>query len=169
MTFDLDSVRARIPALSIRDNSVSRIYFDNPAGTQVPQSVVDAMSGCLVQSNANLHGPFLTSERAVEIVAEARAAMADLLNASSPNEIIFGQNWLPTLKNVEKSCEKREDNATDTKQKGNQQPYKLPAIRLIEREEKRLGQMSQLAELLPKRPKRSGPHRTKRCHGAILA
>jgi cysteine desulfurase family protein (TIGR01976 family) len=92
MAFDLDSVRARFPALSIRDNSVSRLYFDNPAGTQVPQSVVDAMSRCLVESNANLHGPFLTSERAVEVVAGARDAMSDMLNASSPDEVVFGQN-----------------------------------------------------------------------------
>ena len=103
MVFDLESVRAQFPSLSIRDNSVSRIYFDNPAGTQVPQSVVDAMSRCLVESNANLHAPFLTSEKAVEIVAAAREAMADLLNAASPDEIIFGQNMTSLTLHVSRS------------------------------------------------------------------
>lgn len=92
MSFDLDTVRARFPALSIRDNKVPRIYFDNPAGTQVPQSVVDAMTSCLIESNANVHGAFVTSARADDIVAGVHEAMADLLNASSADEIVFGQN-----------------------------------------------------------------------------
>ena len=92
MAFDIERIRARFPALAIRDGDQSRIYFDNPAGTQVPQSVVDAMSRCLIESNANVQGPFATSERADAIVAGVHDAMADMLNASSPDEIIFGQN-----------------------------------------------------------------------------
>lgn len=92
MAFDLGAIRARFPALSITDNKVPRVYLDNPAGTQVPQSVVDAMSRCLIETNANVHGSFVTSERADEIVAGVHRAMADLLNAPSPDEIIFGQN-----------------------------------------------------------------------------
>ena len=92
MQFDLDAIRSQFPALSVRDGDTPRIYFDNPAGTQVPQSVVDRMSDCLLESNANLGGYFRTSERATTVVGEAHAAMADLLNASSADEIIFGQN-----------------------------------------------------------------------------
>lgn len=92
MAFDLGAIRARFPALSIMDNQVPRIYLDNPAGTQVPRSVVDAMSRCLIETNANVHGSFVTSERADEIVAGVHRAMADLLNAPSPDEIVFGQN-----------------------------------------------------------------------------
>ena len=92
MAFDLETIRARFPALSIRDNRVPRIYFDNPAGTQVPQSVVDAMTSCLIESNANVHGSFVTSARADDIVTGVHVAMADLLNAPSPDEIVFGQN-----------------------------------------------------------------------------
>ena len=103
MPFDLDSVRAQFPALSIRDNSVSRIYFDNPAGTQVPQTVVDAMSRCLVETNANVQGPFLTSEGADTIVADVHNAMADMLNASSPDEIIFGQNMTTLTLHISRS------------------------------------------------------------------
>lgn len=92
MPYDLNAVRAQFPALAITDDGQRRIYFDNPAGTQVPASVAAAMSDCLLTSSANLGGSFPTSDRADEIVAAARSAMADFLNAPSPDEIVFGQN-----------------------------------------------------------------------------
>ena len=92
MPFDLNAVRAKFPALAITDDGQRRIYFDNPAGTQVPASVAEAMSDCLLTSSANLGGNFPTSDRADEIVASARGAMADFLNAPSHDEIVFGQN-----------------------------------------------------------------------------
>ena len=92
MPIDLDAIRAQFPALSIADNDVSRVYFDNPAGTQVPLSVVEKMRDCLIQSNANIQGNFRTSVQVDALIAEARQAMADLLNAPSPDEIVFGQN-----------------------------------------------------------------------------
>jgi cysteine desulfurase family protein (TIGR01976 family) len=90
--YDLEAVRSRFPALSIVDDGIPRIYFDNPAGTQVPQLVIDRMSRCLLQANANLGGYFATSRLADAVADDAHAAMADLLNAASPDEIIFGQN-----------------------------------------------------------------------------
>jgi len=92
MPFDLEAVRAQFPALGVTDDGQRRIYFDNPAGTQVPASVAAAMSDCLLTSNANQGGNFPTSDRADDIVASARVAMADFLNAPSPDEIVFGQN-----------------------------------------------------------------------------
>ncbi len=92
MLYDLDAIRSQVPALSVRDGGTPRIYFDNPAGTQVPQAVVDRMSDCMLESNANVGGYFRTSGRATAVVDEAHAAMADMLNASSADEIIFGQN-----------------------------------------------------------------------------
>ena len=92
MPFDLDAVRAQFPALALTDNGKRRIYFDNPAGTQVPRTVADAMSRCLLETNANGGGRFITSQAADELVEGARAAMADFLNAETPDEIIFGQN-----------------------------------------------------------------------------
>ncbi|MGB5626485.1 MAG: cysteine desulfurase-like protein [Woeseiaceae bacterium] len=92
MQFDIESVRSQFPALSMSDNGVRRIYFDNPAGTQVPASVAAAVSDCLLTKNANLGGSFASSKDADQVVESARAAMADFLNAPSPDEIIFGQN-----------------------------------------------------------------------------
>lgn len=92
MSLVLASIRARFPALSLEDNSRRRIYFDNPAGTQVPRSVVARMEQCLLDANANLGGYFATSRLAGEIVDGARRAMADFVNAESADEIVFGQN-----------------------------------------------------------------------------
>lgn len=92
MHYDIEAVRSRFPALSITDSGVRRIYFDNPAGTQVPASVAGAMSNCLLTANANLGGFFASSADAGRLVDSARQAMADFLNAPSPDEIIFGQN-----------------------------------------------------------------------------
>ena len=92
MNYDIDAIRAQFPSLQIRDNGKPRIYFDNPAGTQVSGRVVDAMSHCLIEANANLGGYFETSHRATQLVDDAHEAMADFLNAPSADEIVFGQN-----------------------------------------------------------------------------
>ncbi len=103
MSYDLDAVRAQFPSLAITDNGQRRIYFDNPAGTQVPASVAEAMSDCLLKHNANQGGPFRTAMEADAIVAGAREAMADFLNAPSPDEIIFGQNMTTITLHVSRS------------------------------------------------------------------
>jgi len=92
MTIDLDRIRAQFPSLSETDDGKPRLYFDNPAGTQVPQQVADRMANCLLHKSANIGGHFKTSELAEAVADEARAAMADFLNAPAPEEIIFGQN-----------------------------------------------------------------------------
>ncbi|MDJ0751709.1 MAG: cysteine desulfurase-like protein [Woeseiaceae bacterium] len=103
MSYDLDAVRAQFPSLSITDNGKRRIYFDNPAGTQVPASVAEAMSACLLKHNANQGGYFRTAKEADAIVAGAREAMADLLNAPSSDEIVFGQNMTTITLHISRS------------------------------------------------------------------
>lgn len=103
MHYDLEAIRTQFPSLSITDNGIPRIYFDNPAGTQVPQLVVERMSQCLLEANANLGGFFATSRRADAIADDAHAAMADFLNAPSPDEIIFGQNMTTLTLHVSRS------------------------------------------------------------------
>ncbi|MEM7430864.1 MAG: cysteine desulfurase-like protein [Pseudomonadota bacterium] len=92
MSLDIELVRRQFPALAETDAGVRRIYFDNPAGTQVLVGVVEVMRRCLLEGNANLGGPFETSRRADEFVADGQAAMVDFLNAPAAEEIIFGQN-----------------------------------------------------------------------------
>lgn len=103
MTFDPHHVRARFPALAIRDDGRRRIYFDNPAGTQVPESVAAAMTECLLGKNANVGGYFRSSADAGAVVDAARSAMADFLNAKSDDEIVFGQNMTTLTFHVSRS------------------------------------------------------------------
>jgi len=102
-SFDLDRIRAQFPSLDETDNGKPRLYFDNPAGTQVPTSVAERMTDCLLHKSANIGGYFPTSKMAGEVADEARAAVADFLNAPSSDEIIFGQNMTSLTFHVSRS------------------------------------------------------------------
>ena len=90
-TLDVSAVRARFPALSREEDGRLVAYLDGPGGTQVPASVIEAMTARLSAGTSNLDGAFAASREAVEVTASARDAMADLLGGS-PVEIVFGQN-----------------------------------------------------------------------------
>jgi selenocysteine lyase/cysteine desulfurase len=107
MNFDIDLIRAAFSALAITDDGRRRIYLDNPAGTQVPNTVVDRMTKCLYESNANRNGYFVTSEKVGTLLNEARAAMADLLNAPSADDIVFGQNMTTMTLHISRSIGRR--------------------------------------------------------------
>ncbi len=84
-------VRSRFPALSREIDGRIPVFFDGPGGSQVPGSVLKAMSDYLVTANANAHGAFTTSRRTDECIASARAAAADLLGCGA-DEVVFGAN-----------------------------------------------------------------------------
>lgn len=89
----LDStwVRSQFPSLKLNVNGHPAVFLDGPAGTQVPQRVIDAIADYLLHRNANNCGQFLTSKRTDETIAGAHAAMADFLNCT-PQEVVFGPN-----------------------------------------------------------------------------
>lgn len=89
---DVDAIRVQFPALSQTVGDEPAVFLDNPGGTQVPQSVIDAMRDYLTLHNSNRGGAFETSRQTDAVIAEARAAAADFLNAESPREIVFGPN-----------------------------------------------------------------------------
>ena len=88
---DLSYVRCQFPALALEVGSEPAAYLDAPGGTQVPQRVIDAVADYYVRANSNHHGAFLTSERTHAVIAEAHAALADLLGCG-PDEVAFGPN-----------------------------------------------------------------------------
>lgn len=88
---DLATVRAQFPALHRQHAGHPVAYFDGPGGTQVPQSVADAMVDYLLHHNANTHWAYPTSEETDSAIASARQAFADFLGAQ-PDEIAFGAN-----------------------------------------------------------------------------
>ncbi|MEZ5100197.1 MAG: cysteine desulfurase-like protein [Thermoleophilia bacterium] len=83
---DLAAVRARFPALAR-----PLAYLDGPAGTQVPDTVIEAIAAYLRTSNANTGGAFATSVETDALVERARAAAAGFLGCA-PEEVGFGQN-----------------------------------------------------------------------------
>ena len=69
---DVAAVRSQFPALAAR-----AAFFDGPGGSQVPQRVIDAVTGYLRDSNANLGGAFVTSRASDEVMERGRAAAAE--------------------------------------------------------------------------------------------
>ena len=84
-------VRAQFPSLQTRVNGQAAVFFDGPAGTQVPQQVTRAIQDYLVGKNANTGGAFATSRASDQGIAAARLAMADFFNCDA-DEVVFGQN-----------------------------------------------------------------------------
>jgi cysteine desulfurase family protein (TIGR01976 family) len=82
----VDAVRERFSAL---DQPLA--FFDGPGGTQVPDSVIHAISDYLRESNANIGAPYGTSRRTDALVAQARETAAEFLNATT-EEVAFGPN-----------------------------------------------------------------------------
>jgi cysteine desulfurase family protein (TIGR01976 family) len=89
--FDVDWARAQFPALRQTVNGFPAAFLDAPAGTQVPQRVMDAVREYFEQSNANTCGAFATSRRTDAMIAGARAAMADFFHCDA-DEVFFGPN-----------------------------------------------------------------------------
>ncbi len=90
--FPIDAVRAQFPGLRREVAGRPALFFDGPAGSQTPQRVADAVSGYLLQRNANHGGPFATSQESDAMLAEAHRAVADFLAAERPEEVAFGAN-----------------------------------------------------------------------------
>lgn len=98
MSLDVSVIREQFPALSKK-----AIYLDNPAGTQVAQSVLERMMTYLRDYNANHDGAFKTSLLSDAVIDETRRALADFLNASRPEEIVFGPNMTTLTFNLSRA------------------------------------------------------------------
>lgn len=85
-------LRQRFPALQRQCDGRPLTFLDGPAGTQVPESVIQAIAEYLRHSNANRHGPFVTGQETEAMFAEAQQAYATFLGISDPDEIVFGPN-----------------------------------------------------------------------------
>lgn len=88
---DVHAIRLQFPALQESYNGRQGVFFDNPGGTQVHESVIAAVTDYYTRRNSNTHGVFETSLRSDAVIEHARNAAADLLGAT-PQEIVFGNN-----------------------------------------------------------------------------
>ena len=86
------ATRSRFPALQKQVAGRPAVFFDGPAGTQVPQEVMDAITYYLTHCNANRGGGFATSDESDQLMMEAHQAGADLVGTSDPGTVCFGPN-----------------------------------------------------------------------------
>jgi cysteine desulfurase family protein (TIGR01976 family) len=99
---DIPAIRSRFPALSLTHEGEPIVFFDGPGGTQVPESVIEAVSRYYRESNANHGGAFATSQRSDAIVDDAHAAVADLLGVDA-EEITLGPNMTTLTFHISRS------------------------------------------------------------------
>ncbi len=99
---DLTWVRSQFPSLAQTVNGYPVAFLDGPGGTQVPQRVIDAISGYLKRNNANTAGAYATSRNTDAMIADARAAMADFFGCD-PDEIVFGPNMTTLTYGISRS------------------------------------------------------------------
>src|SRR4051812_42323637 len=88
---DPATVRAHFPALAREVGGQPAMYLDGPGGSQVPTAVIEAITGYLQRSNANLGGAFVTSEESDGVIEAVKAAASDL-TGFTPDEIVVGPN-----------------------------------------------------------------------------
>ncbi len=110
-SFDPYELRNMFPSLARTENDKPTIFFDGPGGTQVPQTVIDAISRHFLEMNHHMEGQFIGSQRVDEMIAEARAIYADFFNSPSSgenafDEIAFSLNFTSHTFNVSRSIEK---------------------------------------------------------------
>ncbi len=128
VTDTLSSCQTAFPALRRTLDGQPLAFFDGPAGTQVPQAVIDAISGYYTRCNANVHGEFVTSRESDQIVQEAREAAAALLGAPSWREISFGANMTTLAFNLSRALSRLIKNGdevviTQLDHEGNRGPW----------------------------------------------
>src|SRR5215470_1710374 len=88
-TFPVDDVRRRFPAI---ERAGRFLFFDNAAGAQIPQTVLDAVTDHLVARNVQRGGPYRQSREVDGAIARARESAAAFVNARGADEIAFGLN-----------------------------------------------------------------------------
>ena len=96
-TFPAESLRAQFPALQ---RAGSFIFFDNAAGAQIPQSVLDAVNRHLIDHNVQRGGRYPQSIAVDETVARARESVAAFINAPRAEEIAFGMNATSFIRTI---------------------------------------------------------------------
>ena len=88
-SFPIKWVRSSFPALNTDDKF---IFFDNGAGAQVPQLVLEAVREHLMLRNVQRGGRYSRSQEVDAGLLRARQSVAIFLNAREPAEVAFGMN-----------------------------------------------------------------------------
>src|ERR1700749_1491709 len=95
--FPAEALRAHFPALQ---RAGSFVFFDNAAGAQVPQIVLDAVNRHLIECNVQRGGRYPQSIAVDTVIARARQSVAAFVNARRPDEIAFGMNATSFIRTI---------------------------------------------------------------------
>ena len=87
--FPVEMLRRRFPALRSAGSSV---FFDNAAGAQVPDGVIEAVRRHLIEHNVQRGGRYHRSVAVDTMISRTRSHVAAFVNARRPEEIAFGMN-----------------------------------------------------------------------------
>lgn len=91
--FNIEECRADFPALNAPMNGKRLAYMDSASSAQKPQSVIDAMNNVFTQGYANIHrGLYANSQLTTQAYEAVRGKVAQFINASNENEIVFTRN-----------------------------------------------------------------------------
>lgn len=102
--FDPSSIRKQFPALNQTVNGSTPVFLDGPGGTQLHQSVIDAVTGYLTRGVSNImNSPFFAVEETFKTMNAARERAAAFVNASSSDEIVFGANMSTVTAHLSRS------------------------------------------------------------------
>jgi cysteine desulfurase family protein (TIGR01976 family) len=99
---DLSALRSRFPALARTQAGRPIVYADAPGGSQVPDTVIDAVASHYRGGISNMDGVFAASEELETAVGAARRAGADLAGVE-PDQVVFGPNSTSLLFHLSRS------------------------------------------------------------------
>jgi cysteine desulfurase/selenocysteine lyase len=90
MDFPIEKIREDFPILKEKINGKPLVYLDNGATTQKPQVMIDALVDYYSGYNANVHrGVHYLSQKATDVMEEAREMVRQFIGAKRVEEIIF--------------------------------------------------------------------------------
>jgi cysteine desulfurase family protein (TIGR01976 family) len=93
-------IRAEFPRAVADLNRRKRAFFDNGTGTLVARRAAKAENKTRVNCSANVGAAFDESEMAKDVILDGRKAIADFLNAPSPDTIVSGESATALLFNL---------------------------------------------------------------------
>lgn len=95
---DLDFVRSQFPGLER-----GWTFFDNAGGSQILKGALECINTFLIEKNVQIGGSYAVSQDAARALYEARTAGMHLVNATRPEEIVFGSSTTALLQNLARS------------------------------------------------------------------
>ena len=103
-TIDLGAIRAAFPGLDREVHGRRLVYLDSAATAQRCAAALEAMDRYHREFNSNVHrGVYTTSEEATFAFEDARRAVASLISAPDPQDIVFTRGTTEAVNLVARS------------------------------------------------------------------